>query len=87
MPAWVVGPSHVVPGQEAGSQGHAGGQNELEAGLAQYSQDCSEGAAAALQGTCMAAPTRDMASAGDTDTTTLGGAQDTRDLPLSCLAA
>lgn len=36
-PAWVVGPSHVVPGQEAGSQGHAGGQDELEAGLAQYS--------------------------------------------------
>lgn len=31
------GPSHVVPGQEAGSQGHAGSQDELEAGLAQYS--------------------------------------------------
>lgn len=52
----VMGPSHVVPGQETSSQGHTGSQNELKARLAQHSQSCSEGAAAGLQGTCMAAP-------------------------------
>jgi hypothetical protein len=49
----MTGPSHVVPGQESSSQGHAGSQNELEAGLPQYSHGCPEGAAAALQGTCV----------------------------------
>ena len=52
----MVGPSHGVPGQEASSQGHAGGQQELEAGPSQHGQGCSEGAAAAFQGTCAAAP-------------------------------
>lgn len=68
-----MGPSHVVPGQEASSQGHTDGQNELEAGLAQHSHGCLEGTAAALQDTCMAVPTGDIASVGDADMLTLGG--------------
>lgn len=60
----VMGFSHVVPGQEAGSQSHTSGQHELEAGLAQHSQGCSEGTTATFQGTCVAAPTGDMASVG-----------------------
>lgn len=60
----MVGLSHVVPGQEASSQSHTSGQNELEARLAQHSQGCSEGTAATLQGTCVATPTGDMASVG-----------------------
>lgn len=51
-----VGPSHGVPGQEASGQGHAGSQQELEAGPSQHGQGCSKGAAAAFQGTCAAAP-------------------------------
>lgn len=67
----MMGPSHVVPGQQASNEGHTSGQNELEAGLTQHSQGCSEGAAAALQGTCVVAPTRDRASVGNADTPTL----------------
>lgn len=53
----VMGLSHVVPSQEASSQSHTGGQNELEAGLAQHSYGCSNGTTSTLQGTCVAAPT------------------------------
>lgn len=76
----MMGPSHVVASQEAGNQGHTSGQNELQAGLTQHSQGCSEGAAAALQGTCVVAPTGDMASVGNMDTPwdeTLGQARPT----------
>lgn len=66
-----MGPSHVVPGQEAGNKGHTSGENELEARLTQHSQGCSEGAAAALQGTCVAAPTGDRASVENADMPTL----------------
>lgn len=86
----MMGPSHVVPGQEAGNQGHTSSQNELQAGLTQHSQGCSEGAAAALQGTCVVAPTGDIASVGNTDTThpgRRGRVQHRQDLPLSGLAA
>lgn len=60
----VMGASHVVPGQEASSQSHTSSQNELEAGLAQHSQGYSKGTTSTLQGTCVAAPTGDMASVG-----------------------
>lgn len=58
----VMGVSHVVPGQEASSQSHTSSQNERDAGLGH--QSYSEGTTSMLQGTCVAAPTGDMASVG-----------------------